>query len=34
MATIKYSYAVVKYQEQDVYIDLLAKVLPANKGIF
>jgi hypothetical protein len=32
MTTIKYLKAVLKYQDEDVYVELDARVLPANKG--
>lgn len=34
MTSIKYSKAVLKYSEDDVYLDIDASVSPANKGMF
>ena len=33
MTSIKYSKAVLKYEDEDVYVELDARVLPANKGM-
>ena len=32
MTTIKFSQAVLKYEDEDMYVELDARVWPANKG--
>lgn len=33
MTTIKYSKAVLKYEDEDLYVEMDVRVLPANKGM-